>query len=119
MGSLSQKTDTKVLSIDFDLHTDGDEEFKRELIALMIDNIRELRGTLERSLKLNDMHSFHVCSHKVAPTLGILNDQEFLDIIEMIKHQTDLSKLEYSVELFNRNCEELIYILKKEAVNGH
>ena len=115
MGMLSQKNDVKVLSIDFDLHTDGDEEFKHELITLMIDNVKELRGALERSLKQNDIQSFHVCSHKIAPTLGIINDQEFLEIIETIKHQTSLSKNEYSVEMFNRKSEELIYELKKEA----
>jgi hypothetical protein len=115
MGMLSQKNDVKVLSIDFDLHTDGDEEFKLELITLMIDNVKELRGTLDRALKQNDIHPFHLCSHKIAPTLGILNDQEFVDAIETIKHQPNLNRHEYSVELFNRKCEELIYELKKEA----
>lgn len=114
---LSQKNDVKVLSIDFDLHTDGDEEFKRELITLMIDNVKELRAVLEKALKQNDIQPFYACSHRIARTLGILNDQKFLETIEAIKHQTNLSKREYSVGQFNKKCEELIYELKKKQSN--
>lgn len=112
MSSSSQKI---VSSIDFDLHTDGDADFKRELITLMIDNVKELQEVLHKGIKENDLKAFRECSHKIAPTLNIINDKEFIGIIEALKHQTNLSKREHSVELFNKMCDDLIRELKKEG----
>lgn len=115
MNTSFQKSVTvKPLSIDFDLHTDGDEEFKHELVVLMIDNVKELQESLQKSIKQNDMAPFREVTHKVKPTIGIINDQELIDIIEELKQQTDESKKSLAASSFNRICEELIKGLEEE-----
>jgi hypothetical protein len=81
------------LSIDFDLYTDGDLEFKSELTLLMLDNVRELQQSLSEAIKANDSEIFRKTCHKVKPTLSIIDDAEFNDIIEVLKCQID-----------NQNC---------------
>jgi hypothetical protein len=81
------------LSIDFDLYTDGDLEFKNELTLLMLDNIKELQQSLSEAAKANDSEIFRKVCHKVKPTLSMIDDAEFNDIIEVLKCQIN-----------NQNC---------------
>jgi hypothetical protein len=112
--SIQKSVATKPLAVDFDLHTDGDEEFKRELVALMIDNVNELKDSLRKAISQNNLDSFRETCHKVKPTISILNDKELIDVIEEIKHQIDENKKRDAVALFNRLCEYLISGLEEE-----
>lgn len=104
----------KPLSIDFDHHTDGDEEFKQELIVLMIDNVKELQQSLSTSISLNNIDSFRETCHKVKPTISILSDQDLIDVIESIKHETNEAIRIDSVRVFNKLCDDLIKNLEEE-----
>jgi hypothetical protein len=114
MGTSTQKIAKMSLIIDFDLHTDGDEEFKRELIILMIDNVHELKATLKMAIEQNDITLFRECVHKVTPTINILDFKEFTELIEAIKHETDSSKQKVTVVGFDEMCEDIIAVLKRE-----
>jgi hypothetical protein len=81
------------LAIDFDLYTDGDPEFKSELTVLMLDNIKELQQALSEAGKINDAEIFRKTCHKIKPTLSMIDDAEFNDIIEVLKCQ-----------IHNQNC---------------
>jgi hypothetical protein len=81
------------LTIDFDQYTDGDPVFKSELTVLMLDNIKELQLSLGEAMKVNDSEIFRKTCHKVKPTLSMIDDAEFNDIIEVLKCQIN-----------NQNC---------------
>ncbi len=115
MSTSSQKSViNKPLSVDFDLHTDGDEEFKNELIVLMIDNVKELHESLNKSVKVNNMDAFKEACHKVKPTISILNDKDLVDTIELLKNPIEDAKKADAIVLFNSLCEYLIKGLEEE-----
>ena len=103
----------KPLAIDFDLHTDGDQEFKRELIVLMIDNIRELQESFTKSKDANQPGLFRETSHKVKPTISILNDHELMETIEALKNKGEGDN-EETIRLFYALCDNLIKNLQAE-----
>lgn len=102
-------TSGRPLFIDFDTYTDGDNEFKMELIELMIDNLHELQALL-RTQNV-DAHLFHKVCHKIKPTLDMLADKELLDTVEQLKVMiTDPARLTFLDKL----CVDIIESLKKE-----
>lgn len=104
------------LFIDFDLHTDGDEVFKKELIALMIENLRELIWAQDRAHQQNDLSFFSKACHKMKPTLVMLEDKEFLDVVSELSDPVlnlDDQKPE-RVRKFIMLCEGIIKSLNKE-----
>jgi hypothetical protein len=111
--AIQNSNNRKPLSVDFDLHTDGDQEFKSELISLMIDNVRELQDSLVQAYKMNKPELFREASHKVKPTISILNDQELMDTIESLKLHVHDHK-EPIISLFNMLCENIIKALEEE-----
>ena len=111
--ALQNSNNRKPLSVDFDLHTDGDQEFKCELIALMIDNVRELKDSLVQACKMNKPELFREASHKVKPTISILNDQELMDAIESLKLHIHENR-EPTIALFNMLCDNIIKALEEE-----
>src|SRR4051812_40145020 len=97
------------LSVDFALHTDDDADFKKELIDLMIDNIKELRQALSQSRILLDITPYKKACHKVNSTIGILADPEFSMVVDEIKTSVDNGE---KVGLFNSLCSQLIESLE-------
>ena len=69
------------LSIDFNLYTEGDQDFKKELIYLMIDNIHEL----QRSILCDAPEAFLSVCHKVKVTIAMLSDNELTDVVNELK----------------------------------
>jgi CheY-like chemotaxis protein len=100
----------KRLYFDIDEYADGDMEFKKELITLMIDNINELKTALHNSIKRRSPELFRKSCHKVNPTIGILNDTEFANLIERIKGKADKA----TVSVFDKMCENIIDTLRQE-----
>jgi len=96
------------LYIDFDAYTDGDQEFKKELIVLIIDNLHELKHMLRP--QLHDIQVFHKVCHKIKATLVMLNDVEMMDIIEQLKIMTNHSQLTQ----LDKICDDIIESLDKE-----
>ncbi len=98
------------LFIDFDAYTDGDSEFKKELIELMIDNLNELKSTLYNAAEKNDAPLFHRVCHKVKATLHMLEDRELLDTIDGLKVMINDP---VRIEMLNKICVEMIESLRK------
>jgi hypothetical protein len=101
----------KPLSIDFDLYTDGDSDFKNELVVLMIDNIKELKQSLAEAGKSNNPETFRKACHKVKPTLSMIDDAEYNDIIEVLKCQIVNQNC---IQLFNRLSDGILKNLEAE-----
>jgi hypothetical protein len=99
------------LHIDFDLYTDGDAEFKGELIVLMIDNLVELQGIVRSAAKNNDMKLFHGVCHKVKATVEMLADPDLSQtLVELKVNLADTPK----VDLLEGVCSEIIESLRQE-----
>jgi CheY-like chemotaxis protein len=73
------------LKIDFDLHTDGDPVFKIELVQLLMENVSELRQSLDTALKQNDPQAFLKTCHKVYTAISMLNDADLTYIVDKIR----------------------------------
>jgi CheY-like chemotaxis protein len=78
--------DRRPLKIDFDLHTDGDPVFKTELVQLLMENIAELRQSLDTAIKQQDPQSFLKTCHKVYTAISMLNDADLSYIVEKIRN---------------------------------
>lgn len=115
MNILIQKSlNRKPLSVDFDRHTDSDQEFKTELVNLMIENMKELQESLQKANKQNNPKIFRESCHRVKPTTAILDDKELMDTIEELQRQTDENKKKNTIAMFNKMCEDIIKGLKDE-----
>ncbi len=86
--------------VDFELYTDGDPEFKKELITLMIDNLSELKLAGRQSLEVQNTEVFSKACHKIKITLVMLADQELQAATEALTNQgmnpdkiSDLNKI--------------------------
>jgi hypothetical protein len=101
----------KPLSIDFDQYTDGDAEFKSELVVLMIDNIKELKQSLSESIKVGGPDLFRKTCHKVKPTLSMIDDAEYNDIIEVLKCQVNNQNC---ISVFNNLSDNILRNLETE-----
>jgi CheY-like chemotaxis protein len=78
------------LFVDFDVYTDGDEEFKHELINLMIQNMHELNYAVEQTCYGHTSDILEKTVHKVKPTLCMLNDSELLDVISLLRETSPM-----------------------------
>ena len=101
----------KPLTIDFDVFTEGDEEFKQELILLMIDNMKELQQSLESSAKV-----FRNICHKVKSTLSMLEDSELENLIKDLEDEHLSPEVKaFKAGLFDNMCTDIIKNLEKET----
>ena len=116
MNASARPTGNRPLFIDFNLHTDGDEVFKKELITLMIDNLRELLSAQDHSQKKNDHSFFLKACHKMKSTLTMLDDKELLQVV----HELSDPLLNFDgqktgrIKKFTTLCEGIIKSLDKE-----
>ncbi len=99
------------LFIDFDVYTDGDDEFKKELVTLIIENLFELQRTLRLVSKTNDLQLFHKVCHKIKAALDMLQDQELFDTVAQLKLTITDSSL---IALLDRLCSDTIESLRRE-----
>jgi hypothetical protein len=102
---------SRALSIDFNVYTDGNDDFKKELVVLIIENLQELKDILPVAFQQNDPLLFERVCHKIKPTLEMLEDQELLSTIGQLKvmftDQINITKLDIV-------CTELMESLSKE-----
>jgi hypothetical protein len=108
--STFQSSGNRPLFINFDLHTDGDNDFKKELIVLMIENLRELIWAQERAHRQNDLSFFLKACHKMKSTLAMLDDNELqLVIKELSDPALNLDGQKPArISKFNQLCEAII-----------
>jgi CheY-like chemotaxis protein len=110
---------SRPLHIDFALHTGDDPVFKVELLQLLIDNLNELRRSIDLTLNSGDILSFKSTSHKVNSMFGVLNDKEIDDSFLRLKQlmaAADLgaSALRPNVATFERIANDVIRSMENE-----
>ena|SRR5688572_13760718 len=114
--SILQQTTNRPLYINFDQYTDGDADFKKELIYLMIENLREVQDSLVEATKKNNLEIFEKTCHKIKPTLSMLEDKDLLESIQVIKTEFEntVEKVQW-VTSFTTACNQIIKSLEKET----
>ena len=115
-ASILELETKRPLSIDFTFYTDGDSVFKKELITLMIENIRELLYAQRQAEYQNDFSLFLKACHKVNSTLNILNDNELRTVVnQMIAAAEARDAWEpLQIALLHRLCDEIVKSLEQE-----
>jgi len=114
--AILQSTGGRPLYIDFNQYTDGDADFKKELVVLMIDNLREILASLKEATQKNTPEIFEKTCHKIKPTLSMLEDQDFMEIIHRVKAEfSDTPQKDQHVSAFNTTCIQIIKSLEKES----
>jgi hypothetical protein len=114
--AILQSTAGRPLYIDFNQYTDGDADFKKELVTLMIDNLKEILDSLKEATQKNTPEIFEKTCHKIKPTLSMLEDPDFMDIIQKIRCEfSDTVHKEQHVTAFNTTCAQIIKSLEKES----
>ena len=112
-SSILELPGKRPLFIDFDLYTDGDADFKKELITLMIENLRELQKVKQQ----NDHSLFLKACHKVKSTLNILNDNALNAVVNDLSEaavKNEQGKQEHVAQL-HALCEEIVRSLEQEG----
>lgn len=111
LNSALRSTGRRPLAIDFDLHTDGDLDFKKDLVVLMIENLNELLAVQKK----NDRDLFSKVCHKIKATLEIVNDKDLNDVVAKLSDPLLASAVSSDdVLMFNVLCQEIIKSLEKE-----
>ena len=85
MNTSTSTEQPKSLNIDFELYADNDQEFKKELCFLLIDNVKELHKALQESAQTGDLATFTTICHKVTVSIDMINDDELNRLIEKVK----------------------------------
>lgn len=117
-GSDSQRRSSR-RSVNLDLYTEGDPEFKRELASLLIKNIHELQHSLQHSLAQHTSGTFEDTCHKVKVTIGMLGDEEFSTLVNELLDKISenpyvTAAIEKKIFLFNDICKRIISGLNEE-----
>lgn len=109
----------RALHIDFDLYTEGDKEFKKELTQMLIKNINEFKQALCDSVAQNSPDIFFKAYHKVKVALVMLADQEFLGLSEALERKIinrDMIGNSFTAmtKLCESLCDSITYSLESE-----
>jgi len=107
----SYQMQSRKLSIDFEVYTDGNSEFKQELIVLIIQNLRELDQALESGIHQPDLLKKTI--HKMAPTISMINDTDLSAILH-IKDDMNSDTFQVRLNQFRTLCSEVIRNLEYE-----
>jgi len=101
------------LNIDFDQYTNGDAGFERELVLLMITDIQEFQQSLANAVLLKDPVLFLKGCHKANTSLCMVNDHDFMDLLDELKSllvEDKINSRQMLAEktlLFNKRCKDL------------
>jgi hypothetical protein len=106
------------VSIRFDLYNASDDnQFKLELISLMICNIAELKDSAHASYSAKDVVIFEKIVHKAKATTSLVDDKDFTNAIYEFREDLsqnascpDVKKLNH----LNEICESIICSLETE-----
>jgi PAS domain S-box-containing protein len=104
-------------TLDLDLYTEGDPEFKRELAGMLLKNIEELGTSLKEAIHERDPAIFSRACHKIKTTVSMLGDMEFSAVIDRIKDTLNnniKAELGADGELFETLCDKVSEGLREE-----
>jgi CheY-like chemotaxis protein len=107
------------LHIDFDVHAAGDPAFKTELLHLLIENLEELRRSLDLPLSSTEPSGFQKTSHKVTSAFTILNDPELSALFAQLKsliltNNFASEDLQAAIRNYRRLAKELVRSMEHE-----
>ena len=117
--NMKNEKSLRPLYIDFDQHTDGDVEFKKELVALMIEDIGELQKSLVTATQSNNPDVFLKGCHKSKTTVDMVNDKELNLLLEDLEARIVQEKysrsavLEEQILLFNKLSTDVLESLSE------
>jgi hypothetical protein len=104
-GSTGGKTLGKTFFFNFELHTNGDPAFQRELIPVLILNLSDLSESLAEARNKGEALIYRRACHKINTTLIMLGDSELTSAVVELK--TDIYNEQLSSFLGKRS-EEII-----------
>lgn len=107
--SNSVQTSARSILVDFDQYTDGDPEFKKELVESMIDNLVEIQEVAVLASRDNDAGLFQRICHKIKPTIQMLEDKDLSEIVRLKIDITDQG----SSDRLSKVCVEIIGLLRQ------
>jgi signal transduction histidine kinase/DNA-binding response OmpR family regulator/ligand-binding sensor domain-containing protein len=112
-GTTQFKSETLPTSAKLSLFriTEGDLDYKRELVDLLIANLQELKNALTISLENKQPDAFNKACHKITTTLDILNIENLNKTIEEIK--VYLNDSESDKEIPTKKIDDLRAISEK------
>jgi hypothetical protein len=84
---MKKESDVIALHIDFDKYTDGDLDFQRELVSLIVTDIIELNHCVVHAVRSNAMDALNKGYHKAKTTLEMINDQELTILMDELKEK--------------------------------
>lgn len=87
------KSAQRPVYVDFDQYTDGDVEYRRELAALLIKNLAQVRDDLHTAIASHDSDVFFKSCHKAKVAIHMLNDTELNGVLAEITNEfrTDIT----------------------------
>jgi len=103
---------TRPLYIQFDNYTDGNPDYKLELINLISANIKELQQAVHNAYHLKQFHAYQNVAHKVKSSILLLNDPELTTLYEEVKTIFKSMDSDPGIERVNRFIKLLAETLK-------
>jgi PAS domain S-box-containing protein len=73
------------IAVSLDMYTEGNMDFKKELIGHLMKNIEDLKTSLEISVKEKRSDAFQTAAHKCRTTLTMLQDHELLRVVDEVR----------------------------------
>ncbi|HMJ68814.1 MAG TPA: PAS domain S-box protein [Cyclobacteriaceae bacterium] len=102
------------ISDSLDMYTEGNLDFKKELIGHLMKNIEELRSSLTISIKEKNPVTFHSAAHKCKTTLTMLGDHELLTVVEEVKQALEEQRNGALSTILDQKFTKLV----KETMDG-
>jgi PAS domain S-box-containing protein len=102
------------ISETLDMYTEGNMDFKKELIGHLMKNIEELRLSLITSIREKDPVTFYAAAHKCKTTLTMLGDHELLTVVDEVKQALE----QQHVGALNTILDQKFSKLVKETMDG-
>ncbi|MEI9920580.1 MAG: PAS domain S-box protein [Bacteroidota bacterium] len=98
-----------------DMYTEGNLDFKKELIGHLMRNIEELKTALNASTNQKDPQPFQAAAHKCKTTLTMLGDHELLKVVDEVKQALEHGQSSPILDQkFNKLVKETIEGLSEE-----
>ena len=114
------KASENTVTSQLDLYTEGNAEFKCELIGQFIQNLEELKLVFENSLAAKDAEMFRAVVHKSKTTVSVISYKPLSDILAVVKDEMKSTFEGGAIfpddvrDRFYSACNEAIHILQEE-----
>ena len=117
MINTDAKINTLLIQSNLQQFTEGDPQFKTELVLSMIANLNELRQSIKEAIILNP-DIYYKTVHKLATTLAVIDDEELSGALELLKEHfrnlTPVYNMYPVVQYLQRRSESIEEVLRNE-----